>query len=117
MIFNKGVYERAVVMNLAVIGMKVVLAVSVAVVCGLAKPELKVMVEVTAAAPKPTRQKSPAGRGSAAAAPRADNPSKLFVGGLAWETDDFSLREAFDEFGPPFALPCPFMIAAAAAAP
>ena len=52
--------------------------------------------------------------GGAAPLP-ADNPGKLFVGGLAWETDDFSRREAFDEFGPPLCTP-PHHITAAAAA-
>eukprot|EP01047_Picozoa_sp_COSAG01_P024276 COSAG01_NODE_1496_length_10123_cov_3.358739_7_plen_284_part_00 len=91
-------------------------AVSLAVVCGLARPELKVMVEVTAAVPKVAKQRPPASRGSGAAPLPADNPGKLFVGGLAWETDDFSLREAFDEFGPPLCTPPHHITAAAAAA-
>ncbi len=30
---------------------------------------------------------------------RPENPGKLFVGGLAWGTDNFTLRSAFEEFG------------------
>jgi len=26
-------------------------------------------------------------------------PQKLFIGGLAWATDDYSLRQRFEEFG------------------
>lgn len=67
----------------------------------MAHEDILVEVMVVAAQTPPARSarggaSSGGGRDSVAA---PEDSCKLFVGGLAWETDDFSLREAFEEFG------------------
>ncbi len=69
--------------------------------------EFKVEVEVVAAQlkqkPKRALSNDRTGEGGSwdggGGGGRPENPGKLFVGGLAWATDDFTLRAAFEEFG------------------
>ena len=66
--------------------------------CGCA--EFKVEVEVIAAQARPEKMEkkaaralaSPGGGGGFESWERPPSPGKLFVGGLAWATDDFALR-------------------------
>eukprot|EP01046_Picozoa_sp_COSAG06_P000859 COSAG06_NODE_24_length_32981_cov_25.509671_35_plen_295_part_00 len=80
------------------------------VVYAVPYPEFKVEVEVIAAQPRKKKDKRAArdggggggGGGGWESPPRKshpENPCKLFVGGLAWETDTYTLRSAFEEFG------------------
>jgi hypothetical protein len=78
------------------------------VVYAVPHPEFKVEVEVIAAQPRKKKDKRAArdggggGGGGWESPPRKshpENPCKLFVGGLAWETDTYTLRSAFEEFG------------------
>ena len=77
---------------------------------GVACTEFKVEVEVIAAQLKRKSTGSLANDGGFASTggnshrrqssgDRGENPGKLFVGGLAWETDTYMLRTAFEEFG------------------
>ena len=75
------------------------------VVCGFSKPEFKVEVEIIAAKPVAPSPKPRGGggggggggfgrgRGGRGGGGHPANPCRLFVGGLAWETDDFMLQE------------------------